>query len=169
VVAIVVTTVILSFSPITFTERAVHPILLFSTIIIAYGLLESSKKLIKIFLFLSVILLPLSFIASHPPYIVYSHHPFEYATFTHQWELSTCKFASDFVLAGTTLSNLTSIVMQNPSLFRGDVIIRSFIQEVWAFSTQDLKPDFWREVDKNLVDKFLKVYDNGFSSIYFKQ
>jgi hypothetical protein len=196
----IITSLIFFFSPISFLERLIHPILLFIVIIIAHDISKYNRKIcaspIKIIILLPIITLPLSFIASHPPYIIYSHHPFEYITFTHEWELSASGFVNIFTSSKATLStdthtamifryfapqslplinqisygeNFTSVVMKNPLLFNGTIIIRSFRQEIFSYSAQNLKLDFWKEIDKNLIEnnRLIKTYTNGFSSIFF--
>jgi len=196
----IITSSIFFFSPISFLERLIHPVLLFIVIIIAHDISKYNRKIcaspIKIIILLPIITLPLSFIASHPPYIIYSHHPFEYITFTHEWELSASGFVNIFTSSKATLStdthtamifryfapqslplinqisygeNFTSVVMKNPLLFNGTIIIRSFRQEIFSYSAQNLKLDFWKEIDKNLIEnnRLIKTYTNGFSSIFF--
>lgn len=195
-------------SPSLFLDRIAHTILLFDSIIIAHYLailykkkgspLASESKTIKVLLITTILLLPISFVATHPPNIVYSYHPFEYSTFTHDWELHVCRFTSTFIPIKAIISsdthtamiykyfaaparweqvhaisfgeNFKNLVKKNPALFNGSIIIRSFTQEVFSYSAQDVHPNFWERVDRNLIEGYAlaKVYSTKYSSVYSK-
>jgi len=121
----------------------------------------------------------------------------EYLQCTHSWEVYAVKFlvnrfpknltkATDiytshlyaffdlnYTPGGILLTdyklNYTYILEENPTFFEGDVIVRSFRQEIvynHYLKSLEERRTFWNKVDSNLVYVKNKVCDNGLTQVY---
>jgi hypothetical protein len=182
--------------PTPWIERIILPLLVVAILLIMQGLKESGRKIRPRYLMLIPMLLIPSFLAAHPPFQVYSFHPFEYDMFVHQWEIRTLSFLNitrqkspQFIFASdlqTTIiysyfdpksrnnyvscgANFTAVTRMNPIVYEGNYIIRSQRQETTSFSAQNLNREFWQELDQKLnnLPYVSKIYDSKYSSIYF--
>jgi len=63
-------------------------------------------------------------------------------------------------------SDFNKLAALQPTVFEGDIMIRSTRQELISHSSSNLDLSFWGKVDLQLSDKYLKIYSNGWTSIY---
>lgn len=90
--AILLAGLIFTVLPIPWLERIILPSLIVAILTILQGLKESGKKIKFHYLALITILLIPSFAATHPPFQIYSFHPYEYSMFVHEWEITSLSF-----------------------------------------------------------------------------
>ena len=64
--------------------------------------------------------------------------------------------------------DLTSIAKKNPAIYNGSLILRSIRQEIVSLSARNIGLHFWKGVDTVLDGSHKKVYDNGYSRLYFR-
>jgi len=121
----------------------------------------------------------------------------EYIACTHRWEILCVEFLEDHVPKDLTMAtdsytshlyaffdlnytpggillskgslNYTYILLDSPTFYEGDVIVRSFRQEVVYnnyLERFEERRDFWSKVDTNLLLVNNKIYDNEFAQVY---
>lgn len=64
------------------------------------------------------------------------------------------------------MADFISFKESKPTIFIGDIIIRSFRQEVATHNAINITPSFWNEVDSNIVSDYNQVYDNYYTHVY---
>lgn len=145
---------------------------------------------IKVLSCIILCLVPLSLAA------MFTYHC-EYTACTHRWEILCVKFLENHVPKNSTMAtdsytshlyaffdlnytpggillskaslNYTYIFEVNPTFYEGDVIVRSFRQEVVYnnyLERFEERRDFWIKVDTNLLLVKNKLYDNEFTQVY---
>ena len=65
-------------------------------------------------------------------------------------------------------SNFTSIGEVTPTVFDRGIVIRSTRQELVSYSYANIQPSFWHQVDMNLSDTYMRIYSNGYATVYVK-
>lgn len=129
---------------------------------------------------------------------MFTYHS-EYAYTTHSWEITSYQFIASNVVNSSVLGSdsithlayrffdidyllgmgsldITSInytyrIENHPTFFKGDVILRSFKQELTYnvfYKTFDERRGFWVKVDLNLINnqKYNRIYDNAYAQTY---